>query len=121
MADSNLGSERCEPCHGGTPALTRPEAEALLAQISDRWQISDDAQTLAREIVFKDFAQAMAFLNRLAEVAESEGHHPDFYLHGWNNVRVTLSTHAIGGLSRNDFLVAAKLDRVVSLPLAPAR
>jgi 4a-hydroxytetrahydrobiopterin dehydratase len=87
-----------------------------MPQLDPRWRLAADAGSLAREIVFKNFARAMAFLNRLASVAEQEGHHPDFCLRGWNRVTVTLRTHAIGGLSLNDFILAAKLDQVVKPP-----
>ncbi len=111
-----LATERCQACEGGTPPLTRDEASALLPEISDRWSISENGRSLQRTITFKNFARAMAFLNRVAEVAESEGHHPDFCLQNWNQVSLTLSTHAIGGLSRNDFILAAKVDGVVKPP-----
>ncbi len=111
-----LTRERCVPCESGTSPLDREAAEALLRQISDRWRLADDGRSIEREIVFKSFGRAMAFLNRLADLAEVEGHHPDFCLYGWNRVKVTLSTHAIGGLSRNDFILAAKADAVVSPP-----
>jgi 4a-hydroxytetrahydrobiopterin dehydratase len=108
-----LASERCVPCEGGTPPLSPDEAQALLAELDGRWELSADAKSLSRQITFKNFARAMAFLNRLAEVAEQQNHHPDFCLHSWHKVSITLSTHAIGGLSRNDFIMAAKLQDVV--------
>jgi 4a-hydroxytetrahydrobiopterin dehydratase len=107
-----LAGERCVPCEGGTPPLSREDARALLAELADGWQLSDDATSLSRRMTFKNFLRAMDFLNRLAEVAEHENHHPDFCLEGWNKVRLTLSTHSIGGLSRNDFIMAAKLEDV---------
>ncbi len=88
----------------------------MLQQLSDRWRLAEDGGSLAREMTFKSFARAMAFLNRLAELAEAEGHHPDFCLRQWNRVEVTVRTHAIGGLSRNDFILAAKLERLVRPP-----
>jgi 4a-hydroxytetrahydrobiopterin dehydratase len=107
-----LASERCVPCEGGTPPLSRQEAQSLLAQLGDGWQLSEDARTLSRQLSFKNFLRAMDFLNQLAQVAEQENHHPDFCLQGWNKVSLSLSTHAIGGLSRNDFIMAARLDDV---------
>jgi 4a-hydroxytetrahydrobiopterin dehydratase len=71
---------------------------------------------LTRQITFKSFARAMAFLNRLAEIAEREGHHPDFCLERWNHITLSLTTHAIGGLSRNDFVLAAKLQAAIRPP-----
>jgi 4a-hydroxytetrahydrobiopterin dehydratase len=111
-----LASERCVPCEGGTPPLSRDEAQALLRELGDGWQLSQDAKALSRRITFKNFLRAMEFLNQLAQVAEQENHHPDFCLQGWNKVSVTLATHSIGGLSRNDFIMAAKLQALVSPP-----
>lgn len=107
-----LASERCVPCEGGTPPLSREEVHALLPQLGEGWQVSEDATTLSRRHTFKNFLRAMEFLNQLAQVAEQENHHPDFCLQGWNTVSLTLSTHSIGGLSRNDFIMAAKLDEI---------
>jgi 4a-hydroxytetrahydrobiopterin dehydratase len=111
-----LASERCVPCEGGTPPLSPAEAQSLLAEVGEAWQLAQDAKTLSRQITFKNFTRAMEFLNRVAEVAEQENHHPDFCLQGWNRVSLSLSTHSIGGLSRNDFIMAAKLQSVVSPP-----
>ena len=79
-------------------------------------KLAQSGRVLTRQITFQTFERAMAFLNRLAEVAEAEGHHPDFCLRGWNRVSLSLTTHAIGGLSRNDFVLAAKLQAVVRPP-----
>ncbi len=114
MATRNdLRSLRCEACEGRMPALERREVEELRRQLHERWRIADDARSLHADVTFKSFRQAMAFLNRAAEVAEAEGHHPDFCLHGWNKVSLDLSTHTIGGLSMNDLILAAKLDPIV--------
>jgi len=104
----DLTKKRCVPCEGGTPPLTRPEAEKYLAQVRD-WQLSDDAKLISKEFILKDFKEAIAFINRVAALAEEEGHHPDIRL-SWNRVRLELSTHAIKGLSENDFIVAAKIN-----------
>lgn len=109
MVLDNLQVMKCVPCEGGVPPLSREEAAALLEQVSG-WTLED--KRITKEIVFKDFVSAMAFLNRVAAIAEEEGHHPDFTLHSWNRVRFVISTHAIGGLSRNDFILAAKIDAV---------
>lgn len=73
------------------------------------WMLRDDGKEISREFTFKDFKEAMAFVNEVAEIAEREGHHPDIHVR-WNKVRLDLSTHAIGGLSTNDFIVAAKVN-----------
>jgi len=101
-----LKSQRCVPCEGGTPALSPDRIAELGNQVPD-WEARE--QRLRRSLKFKDFKEAMVFVNRMAALAESEGHHPDFCVH-YANVEVTLWTHAVGGLSENDFILAAKLD-----------
>jgi 4a-hydroxytetrahydrobiopterin dehydratase len=108
--DSGLAEKKCVPCEGGTPPLAREEAARLLAEL-DGWRLVEGGKELSKEYKFPDFRQALDFVNRLGEVAESEGHHPDVYL-TWGKVRVNLSTHSVGGLSANDFILAAKADRV---------
>jgi 4a-hydroxytetrahydrobiopterin dehydratase len=103
-----LTNQKCVPCEGGVDPLTRSEFEQYLEQVSD-WTVLND-RALEREFTFADFKKALAFINNAGDIAESEGHHPDIYLHGWNKVRLTLTTHAIGGLSINDFVLAAKID-----------
>jgi 4a-hydroxytetrahydrobiopterin dehydratase len=91
--------------------MARDEAEALLAQVPG-WQLVDgEPLKIARSIKLKDFARAMAFVNSIAQLAEAEGHHPDFCV-SWNRVRLELFTHAIGGLSENDFIMAAKVNQL---------
>ena len=106
MVDA-LTSKHCVPCEGGVPALTDDEIQSLLAQL-DGWTVVA-GKRLAKTYRFPDFAQALAFVNQAGEIAEAEGHHPDLYL-TWGKVGVELLTHAIGGLSENDFILAAKLD-----------
>jgi 4a-hydroxytetrahydrobiopterin dehydratase len=105
-----LAQKKCVPCREGTPPLGRPEAEALHASVP-RWALSIEPPRLSREFTFKNFVRAMKFVNRVADLAEEEGHHPDFHVH-WNRVELVLWTHDIGGLSENDFIVAAKIDRL---------
>jgi len=101
-----LHKKKCVPCEsGGTPMPDR-EVRDNLARL-DGWQL--DGKKIRREFVFKDFLEAMTFVNRIAGVAEQEGHHPDLHIH-WNRVVVELWTHSIGGLSENDFILAAKID-----------
>lgn len=106
---SDLSSRRCEPCEAGTPPLSAEEAGRLAGQL-DGWTV-EGGKSLSKEYRFPDFREALAFVDRLGEVAEAEGHHPDVYL-TWGRVRVELSTHSIGGLSENDFILAAKADKV---------
>jgi len=100
---------KCEPCQKGTPPLTGEETEQLLCDVPD-WELKDER--LERQFKFRDFIEALDFVVRVGEVAEEEGHHPDIHV-SYNRVRLTLTTHKIGGLSRNDFILAAKVDRLV--------
>jgi 4a-hydroxytetrahydrobiopterin dehydratase len=102
--------KRCVPCEGGIPKMTADQVEESLRSL-DGWDARLDATQLHKHYRFKDFRQAVAFVNAMAALAEDEGHHPDFCVH-YNAVDVTLWTHAIGGLSENDFILAAKLDRL---------
>jgi 4a-hydroxytetrahydrobiopterin dehydratase len=106
MAEA-LTAKHCVPCEGGVPALTAEEIAPLMTQL-DGWSV-DGVKKLTKTYRFPDFVQALAFVNRAGAVAEEEGHHPDLYL-TWGKVGVELTTHAIGGLSENDFILAAKLD-----------
>jgi 4a-hydroxytetrahydrobiopterin dehydratase len=108
----DLASQSGVPCQAGTPPLPLDQAQALLGELDGRWKLARGGRVLTRQITFKTFARAMAFLHRLAEVAEREGHHPDFCLRRWNQVSLSLTTHAIGGLSENDCILAAKIDEL---------
>ena len=105
----SLADGKCLPCEGGVPKLDLARASALLAEL-DGWSL--EGERIRRHLRFRDFAAAMRFVNAMAELAEREGHHPDFLVRDWNVVEVWLSTHAIGGLSENDFVLAAKIDRL---------
>ena len=111
MKPDDLAARRCAPCRGGTLPLTEAEAQRLLGAVP-LWSLQEGAKRLARPFEFKDFVQAMEFVNRVAEIAETEGHHPDIAIH-WNRVDLVLWTHSIGGLHENDFIVAAKIDRLL--------
>ena len=103
-----LTTQKCQPCEGGVKPLTSLHYAPLLKEVS-QWKVINGKQ-IEREFQFKDFKTALAFVNDVGKIAEKEGHHPDLLLHSWNKVRITLYTHAIGGLSKNDFIVAAKVD-----------
>ena len=105
-----LAAKKCVSCEGGMPPATRDEAAILLKQIN-AWTLSGDSRWISKEFKFKDFAEALAFTDKVGEIAESEGHHPDIQL-SWGKVVVELTTHAIKGLSENDFIVAAKIDKI---------
>jgi 4a-hydroxytetrahydrobiopterin dehydratase len=104
-----LKDRKCVPCEGGVPPVPQERVLELLAQIPG-WRV--ESGKLRKELKFADFVSAMKFLDGLAEVAESEGHHPDFCVH-YNRVELSLWTHAIDGLSENDFILAAKLDALL--------
>jgi 4a-hydroxytetrahydrobiopterin dehydratase len=110
---SALKDRRCVPCEGGTPALDEATVARMLAEVPG-WELrrEDDQPRLGRRFRFRDFVAAMAFINKMAALAEAEGHHPDFAVH-YNRVDVTLWTHAVGGLSDNDFVLAAKIDTLI--------
>ena len=105
----SLARERCRELPAGTPALTREEALALAPGVADDWQIGEGE--LRREFTFKSFNRAFGLATRIALLAEAQGHHPDLEV-GWGRLAVRLSTHSVGGLSRNDFIMAARIDRL---------
>ena len=104
---SDLIQKHCVPCEGGALPLMRDESAKLLEQ-TPGWTIAPDGLSLSREFTFKNFVEAMDFANKITPIAEAEGHHPDLSI-GWGKVGITLMTHAIGGLSENDFILAAKI------------
>lgn len=108
MDSCDLTKKRCVPCEGGVPALTEAQARDLMAQVP-KWKLA--GKKLERDFTFDNFIQNMAFVNSVADIAEEEGHHPDFYIH-YNLCKVTLWTHAVDGLTENDFIVAAKIDEL---------
>ena len=108
--DMPLANEKCVPCRGGVPALKGDELRAVAAELGGDWRVVEEHH-LEKEFAFLDFKTALAFTNRVGAVAEEEGHHPDIYL-AWGKVRVTIWTHKIDGLTRSDFVLAAKIDRV---------
>ena len=107
MAD-DLAARRCEPCERGTPPLPAERVAQLLPQVPG-WEV-EEGRGLARTFRFQDFVSAVQFVNRLTPIAEREGHHPDLEV-GWGRVKVRLTTHAAHGLTENDFILAAKIDR----------
>lgn len=113
----NLTTKKCVPCEGGVPPLDDAGIKKLLTQVPE-WSASPvdyrgvQVTMLQRTVTFKDFRETMAFLRKVEELAESEGHHPDFCVH-YNRVEFTLWTHAIRGLHENDFVMAAKIDALL--------
>lgn len=113
-AGGDLAAAKCKPCEGGVAPLTRADAEQLLAKLQSAWQLDAAARHIRREFQFRDFYRTMSFVNALAHVANTEDHHPDLEV-GYNYCRVAFTTHAIKGLSENDFICAAKIDRLAAL------
>lgn len=108
---AELARKSCVPCEGGVPKFT-PEQTRQYLTSTPEWAVSPDGTRIRREWVAKNFITAMDFLNRVAALAEKEGHHPDVHITGYRNVAIELYTHAIGGLSENDFILAAKIDEL---------
>ena len=104
-----LASKKCVACEGGISPMGKKEAEKLVKKVKN-WKINDSGH-LVKELKFKDFKEAIVFINKLAILAEKEGHHPDFSVH-YNKVNIETWTHAINGLSENDFILAAKIDKL---------
>ncbi|AGK57120.1 transcriptional coactivator/pterin dehydratase [Hyphomicrobium denitrificans 1NES1] len=112
MAETLL-TKSCMPCRGGMPPLTQQEAEELLAQAPE-WALLDDAHRIERTFRFGNFREALTFVQQVGGLAENEGHHPDVSF-GWGYATVSLRTKKIKGLHENDFIMAAKIDRITSI------
>ncbi|HEY5264347.1 MAG TPA: 4a-hydroxytetrahydrobiopterin dehydratase [Steroidobacteraceae bacterium] len=106
-----LSAKKCVPCEGGMPPLTPAKAKLLRKQLHKDWHLAKDGKSLQRSLKFKDFYRTMSFVNAVAHIANIEDHHPDLEV-GYGYCRITYSTHSIGGLSPNDFICAAKIDRL---------
>lgn len=105
-----LAGKSCIACRGDMPPLSRADAEKLRAQ-TPKWHLSADAAKIERAFKFRNFKEALAFVNKVGEIAEAEGHHPDITF-GWGYASIVLQTHKIKGLHENDFIVAAKIDQI---------
>jgi 4a-hydroxytetrahydrobiopterin dehydratase len=106
-----LVRKKCAPCEGGVPPLSPEEAESLLGRV-EGWALSHGGDRIRREWTARNYQAAIDFFVKIAALAEEEGHHPDLHLVGYRNVAVELWTHAIGGLSENDFILAAKINQI---------
>lgn len=109
LSCEQLTTKKCLPCEGGVPRFSPEEAARQIGQL-DGWELTEDAERIRKTWVVKDFMAAMRFFEKVAEVSEAEGHHPDLHLERYRHVTIELWTHAIGGLSENDFICAAKID-----------
>lgn len=110
---SMLVERKCKPCEGGVEPLGASEAQALLQELHDDWRLGDDGLSIERAFEFPGYGRTMAFVNAVAWIATVEGHHPDLRV-GYGSCHVVYTTHAIDGLSDNDFICAAKIDRLVA-------
>ena len=108
---SELTHKHCTPCEGGVPKVA-PEQVRQYLQALPQWRLTDDGQRIRREWRVKDFVAGLEFFDRVGKLAEKEGHHPDLHLTGYRNAAIEIWTHAIGGLSENDFILAAKIDQL---------
>ena len=106
----DLASKKCVPCEGGVPSLQEKEIGKYLSQLKNTWDVEGNKK-IRHEFRFKNFVEAMQFVNKIAHMAEEEGHHPNIYI-SYNKVVIELWTHAIDGLSLNDFILAAKIEDV---------
>jgi len=105
---SKLHEQKCVACEGGMPPLNETEIEILSKQINDWRNVNN--RKIAKDFIFNDFKEALGFVNQVGQIAETENHHPDICLYDYKKVTITTTTHAIGGLSNNDFIIAAKID-----------
>jgi len=112
MNESSLSQRKCKPCEGGTPPLSNEKIQAYLKELQG-WELSADGKEMVKNLTLKNYKEVLNLVNRIGERAEEEDHHPNLYIHGYKRLRVELSTHAIGGLSENDFILAAKIDALL--------
>jgi 4a-hydroxytetrahydrobiopterin dehydratase len=115
---SSLKEKHCVPCEVGTQPFDLETIQGLLPMVP-KWKLDDELKKIVRSFRFKDFVESMRFINRVADLAEEEGHHPDIFV-SYNYVKIYLTTHNIGGLSENDFIMAAKIDEAFTI-IVPAK
>jgi 4a-hydroxytetrahydrobiopterin dehydratase len=113
MSETALSEKNCVPCEGGISPLTKEESDRYLKKLAPEWSLTDDAKEIRKDFKFKGFQSTMGFVNAVAWIANKEGHHPDLEV-GFNHCLIRYSTHAIGGLSENDFICAAKVDKLLA-------
>lgn len=108
---NELTSKKCVPCEGGVPPLSPAEVAELVETVPG-WSATEDGKRIRRTWTARNFVAGLRFFDKVGELAEEEGHHPDLHLQGYRNVAIELTTHAIGGLSENDFILAAKINDI---------
>lgn len=107
----DISSKHCVPCEGGTPPFSDEQEKEYLAKISGWSLLRDGEHKIRKQFKFDDFKGSLDFVNKVGKIAEDEGHHPDIYIF-YNKVQIDLFTHAVGGLSENDFILASKIDKI---------
>ncbi len=107
----DLTNKKCEPCEGGAKPFGSEEIETYMTYLKTPWEVSEDLKKIERKFKFKNFREAMKFVNKVAGLAESEGHHPDIFI-SYSRVTITSWTHSVGGLSVNDFILASKIELI---------
>lgn len=110
---SDLSHKHCESCEGIGSALNKEQIKALMPQLGDKWKVADDHQSIKCSFSFENFYETMAFVNAIAFIANIENHHPDLEV-GYNYCHITFMTHALSGLTHNDFICAAKIDDLLN-------
>ncbi|HVW35901.1 MAG TPA: 4a-hydroxytetrahydrobiopterin dehydratase [Pirellulales bacterium] len=111
LTAQQLTQKKCLPCEGGVPAYSLEESQRQLAKL-DGWRLTEDGKRIRKDWTVKNFMAGIDFFNRVAQVAEEDNHHPDLHLESYRKLSIELWTHAIGGLSENDFILAAKIDEL---------
>ncbi|MEM7476979.1 MAG: 4a-hydroxytetrahydrobiopterin dehydratase [Planctomycetota bacterium] len=106
---SELKAKKCLPCEGGVEPFSLEKSQKQLEQLP-KWVISEDGKWISRKWMMKNFVEALEFINKVGQIAEDDAHHPDIHLTGYRQLKIEISTHAISGLSENDFILAAKID-----------
>jgi 4a-hydroxytetrahydrobiopterin dehydratase len=109
---TDLTRKSCVPCKGGEDPLDEQTIEILITQVDEAWRLNDSGY-LERNVTLKNFMDVIALVNKIAVIAEEEGHHPTLRLHDYNKLTITLYTHKINGLHENDFILAAKIDEIL--------
>jgi 4a-hydroxytetrahydrobiopterin dehydratase len=111
QSTAELVGKKCVPCEGGVPKFSPDDAKAQIEKLPG-WRLTHDGERIRKDWVVKNFMAGIDFFNSVAKLAESEGHHPDLHLEGYRKLAIEIWTHAIGGLSENDFILAAKIDKL---------
>ena len=111
QSQQQLTTKKCVPCEGGVDPCPLPQAQQQLDNLPG-WELTHDGQRIRKNWTVKNFLAGLAFFNKVADVAEEDAHHPDLHIEGYRNVWIEIWTHAIGGLSENDFILAAKIDQI---------